>query len=98
MEYMEIIVSLVVLASAFFGGVSYIMRLSTKPINDNIKLSTKPINDNINKIQTDLSNHITETNDKIDTLRKEQKEDFKHLNKRFDNLYEILLNKNEDNK
>ena len=38
----------------------------------------------IKHIRKDLSNHITETNQKIDTL-----------SDRFDRLYEILLKKNQ---
>ena len=59
--------------------------------NNRMDRSIALIQKDISHIQKNLGNHIGDTNDKIDSLRKNQDERFDRQDKRFDDLYQFLL-------
>ena len=80
-------VTFIVLYTALlFGGWAWMLNAHTKQIKAEIKAEITPVKEA-------LTNHITETNKKIEQLTNR----FDKLSDRFDRLYELLL-KDKQNK
>ena len=90
MSWTEIFTIIGTLAGVFIAILSYFRWA--------IMAEFKALREKTNAINEKLGNHITETNGKIDELKKEQKETknelsagLYRLDKKFDDLYKFLL-------
>ena len=87
MELLALFSGLIGYTSLIFGGVAWMIRNQTQKITAEMK-----------PIKEALTNHVTDTDKKIDKLDQDIKDGFANLTKRidhqtdrFDKLYELLL-------